>query len=709
MASLNLAKTLPRARDIRRAAAAAPKRREDVEAWRRLLDDELIDERQFLGCFKIRTDLGEDAPEDADGMVPFMFRAWQTAMYESLVATREKRRPAKKRMPKARGTGASSFSLALLGFCRPLRRCGYRFLAIAQDQTESEEHLGRLDDFYQQAFDGGGNEAALRALGITLEVSSRRSKVIKFVDPATGQFLGRSHVRVKTARSKGLGRGGGYDAILTTERPHWPEKCKNDLTGYLSRLTKSRWSAHIDESSPNGLDDFYEDCMSAQKGRGGYELFFIPAYARPENYIRVRSPEEAAEIFESLGKADDLGGVDEVESFHRCVTYWKGLDPYIQVPLADRLDDAAAHAKALEWTKFRREAIEGECRGSVENFHREHGCTLAEAFQGSGRPVLNVTKLRSWMERALGERESWKQYRLEQRSGGEIEAVEDRFGLWSIRDMPKADGVVAYGADCAGGEEMNADGKKESDFSYCVVGEIYSGEAVAELCEHIEPHLYAEEIAKAAQFWRLKKPVDTEREERRRRLGLKVKKLRSDGDVAMGLIEANNDMGGATINTLMMTEFPWGNGLTCVLETSAKVKTDMGVEVRKQYGFRTGPKSKEVLVTDLRRYIDEVGRFEPHKGDARRCPWSYRTLHQMTKYVYKGRKMEAESGHDDGVVAEALMQMSRRMLMEDGRVPLKSKLEKKVIPTEGPRMRYSLRDVPKDDNKRDIVLGAQFD
>lgn len=631
---------LPRVRDIQRAAAAAPKSDADVEGWRELLSD-ATSERTFLECFKIQTDLPEDAPEDADPWVPFRLRAWQIAEDDAIERIRKTGRPAKLRMPKARGTGASSYNIAKFGFCRPLRRPGYRTLIIAQDQEESEEHLSRLDDFYQQC-----DWSALAALGITLERSNRRSITIKFVDPKTGRFLGRSRVRVKTARAKGLGRGGGYDAIVTTERPHWFEKCKRDLKSFLARLSRTRWSAHIDESSPNGLDEFYEDCIAAEKRKGGYELFFIPAFSRPENYIRVRTEPEREALLATLGKSPEHGGEDERESFDRCVTYWMGGDPYVQIK--EPLDLAAAKEKALEWVKFRREAIEGECRGSVEHFHQEHGTTLEEAFQGSGRPVLDIATIRSWSDLAAMERGTWRRYSLEIKSGGNVVATENRSGLWEVRELPKKDGTYCFGSDCAGGEEKHADGKTEADFSYTSIGDVYTGESVAELEAHIEPHLYALEIAKASRFWR----------------------CAVRDEIALGLVEANNDMGGATINTLMLTDFDWGNGAECVLETTKSVKTDTGTETRTQIGWRTGPKSKEMLVTALRRFISEWGKRKP--DDTRRSPWSLRVIQQMTRYVYKGRKMEAESGFDDGVVSEALKQMARRMLIDEGRVPIRS-------------------------------------
>lgn len=638
----SLSGILPRARDIRRAAAAAPKSNKDVEGWRKLLDEQQTDERMFLGCFKIQSDIPEDAPEDADPWVDFVFRAWQEKLYERLFHIRTQlRRHAKIRMPKARGTGASSFSIALYGFCRILRRPGFRCLVIAQDQDESEEHLSRLTDFYEQAFDERGT-AALAALGITLEKSNRRSITIKFVDPKTKRFLGRSRVRVKTARAKGLGRGGGYDAIITTERPHWPDKCKRDLKGFLARMTRSRWSAHIDESSPNGIDDFFKDCQDAEKGRGGYEVFFIPAYARPENYIAFRSPEERATLESSLGKTQEHGGDDELESYHRCVGYWQ----------QEGLELTDAEAKALEWAKFRREAIEGECRGSVENFHQEHGTTISESFQGSGRPALELSVVRSWVEQAYAERATWTRYSLEQREGGTVIAVPNRNGLWSIREMPRADGYYCHGEDCAGGEETDSEGK-ETDFSYASIGDVYTGDTIAELEAHIEPHLYADEIAKASQFWRC------------------------PDSVARGLVEANNDMGGATINTLMLTEFDWGDGVECLLETTRQVKTDTGFEKRTQLGFKTGPKSKETLISALRRFLTEVG--PRRKDETRRCPWSFRVVQQMTRYVYKGKKMQAESGHDDGVISEALKQLARRMLLDGGEVPIAAKVTRAPI------------------------------
>ena len=668
----NLSSILPRARDIRRAAAAAPKVQAEVEAWRTMLDDRQVDEVSFLGCFKIQTDLAEDADDDADPWVYFTLRSWQAAEYQKIQWFQERKRPAKLRLPKARGTGASSFNIALFGFCRPMRRPGYRTLIIAQDQEESEEHLSRLNDFYEQV-----DWAALKALGIERETSSKRAIVISFKDPETGRFLGKSRVRVKTARAKGLGRGGGYDAIITTERPHWFEKCKRDLRGFLARLSRTPWSAHIDESSPNGFDSFYQDCLSAEQHKGGYELFFIPSYCRPENYKRFDDDAQRAALKAAMGTSPDHGGPLETEHYERCMGYWK----------QEGLDLAAAEEKALQFTHWRREEIEGTCGGSVENFCCEHGTTMSEAFQGHDRPVFKTHIVKTWAEAANAVR--WTRGDLVQQ-GTEIAFNENNRGLWIISRMPKDGNVHCFGADLASGRERQAGAGKETDFTDVMVDDVYTGATVAELHAHLWPHDVGAEILKAAWFFR------------RRGIDLPMR----------GLIELNMDHG-ALAQELKRTEAFWGMGEDCLLVIEKKTETTTGYQIAKELGFWTSNKSKPRLLAEMHKLIEEVGKFSPAKEIA--CPWTWATIQEILRYVYLPRReggqpeLGAESGHDDRVIAKSLALMARDVILRAGDLPLSTMRAMQKIQTAGPMMRFTVEDIPDSARKKkDDVLGAQF-
>jgi len=599
-------------------------------------------ERDFLQSFKIQTDLAEDADEDASPWVPFVWRSWQSEMYDQIQWFQKRKRPAKLRLPKARGTGASSFSIALFGFCRTLRRPGYRTLIIAQDQTESEEHLSRLTDFYEQV-----DWKALEALGITRERANRTSLIIVFRDPRTKRFIGRSRVRVRTAKAKGLGRGGGYDAVLTTERPHWPEKCKRDLKGFLARLSRTPWSAHIDESSPNGLDSFYKDCLGAEKGKGGYHLFFIPSFRRPENYKRFDDEQQRHDLVASLGAKDEYGASLEMEHYQRCLAYWAN----------EGMETTEAETKALSFMHWRREEIEGNCGGSVAHWCQEHGTTMEESFQGSDRPVFKTHISNTWVQAAHGR--EWTR-------GNLIEKVNDVIfephpgGLWLVDEgavLPE--NFHCFGMDLASGRAKLSGTNDDADFTDICVDDVYSGRTVAQMHAHIWTHEVPAEVLKAAWFFR----------------------RRGEDQVARGIIELNMDHG-AVANQVERADTFWGTGSECLILLERKTKTSISLTVPKEYGFWTSGESKPELLRGIHEFIDEVGSWKPDM--AIRCPWTREQLEEISRYVYiqktdSGRvQMGAESGHDDRVISKALALMARRTLIEWGEVPLSSRVPKKL-------------------------------
>jgi len=608
--------------------------------------------------------------------VPFVWRTWQQELYAETEWFKKRKRPAKIRVPKARGTGASSWTLSLIGFCRPLRRPGYRTFAIAQDQDEAEEHLSRLTDFYEQV-----DWEALKQLGIEREKSNRSSIVIVFRDPKTKRFLGRSKVRVRTAKAKGLGRGGGYDAVLTTERPHWPENAQRGLHSFLTRLSSSPWSVHIDESSPLGLGTFYKDCLAAQKGRGGYHLFFIPCFRRPENYRRFENEQQIHDLKASIGSDDTFGGSVEMTHYQRCAEYWasEGLEP------------EAVEDKALRFLNWRREEIEGNCGGSVKNFFQEHSTTFEEGFQGSDRPVFKTHVSTTWAR--VAEERKWRRGNFVEKKSSVIFEPHPR-GLWLLSDEPQPEDIHCWGLDIASGKERISGSGAEADFTDMTIDNAYSGRTVAEMHAHIWPHEVLPEILNAAWYFR--------------RRGL--------DEPAKGIIELNMDHGSLSSQVQRATPF-WGDGEKCLLLVPRSVKTSAGVERSEEYGWWTGEATKPELLRAIHEAIDEYGRWQEGKTILP-CPWTREQLEEISRYVYiqragrGGAYMGAESGHDDRVISKALALTARRLLMENGEIQTSSRLKPKVKTPQEELEAFWLgqakQEREKRRNQKDAILGRAF-
>lgn len=599
----------------------------ELARWRKLFDPRQTSVQEFLESFKIKTDAAATEGENAVAEVQFKLRPVQKRLLDKTLAAWKRGRAARFRIPKSRGQGISSFWMAFLGFERVLRVPGYEFTAVGQGQDESEEHLDRLSEFYAQI-----PRKVLRALGIVRLRGTRK----QFIFRHGGRL--KSRVTVKTARKQGLGRGGQNNAILTTERPHWPAKSKKDLSGLTGRCQNIAGNVIVDESTAMGFDDFYEDCMAARDGRGGgFELFFIASHEKfPQNYDPLEGEERAFE--ETIGLNQKYGGAEETLVVKRVAEWWRSVM---------KASEAKARTLALYFLNWRRQKIDADFK-HVNVFHREEPTFLDEAFQGYGRLVFPADLMDANAEPALQRRLRALVGSLETRQGDRVFTVQSH-GPLVVYEKPIQGEEYAFGADVASGELVHASGGDEADFSTIKVVRVSTGEAVARFRAHIYPRPFAREVLRLAAWY----------------------------NGAQGLVEANNH-GGTVITCLLEDEIDIDGlrGADILLTTERLMKTDSGPESVKQYGWMTTSRTKPFLASAVVDFLSEWGLPE-NRGGASALDMD--TLREMLRFVYNERGgMEAETGHDDLVIAYALSLVARKMV-HDG-APRQTRIERPVAP-----------------------------
>lgn len=590
-----------------------------VKAWRSLFDPNQVEIEGFLGRFKTRT---KDTDPDTGAILfkPFILFDFQMDLLDRTRHAWKKGRAAKWRNPKSRQLGVSQFWRAFLGFERVLRVPGYETVIIGQDQTASEEHLSYLTEFYQQIPDG-----VLPALGIRQLKSSASTLAFRHGDYRT------SRVTVKTARRKGLGRGGQMNGCHTTEFPHWPDLSKRDRSSFLESLADVSGNVHADESTVMGQDEYYEDCMDARDGRGSYMLMFIPSHVSDRNYREFTSPEARENFVATLGKDERYGGIEEFAVQGRVERFWR----------KERgADGELASLRALEFVHWRRYKIDDDCK-RVSVFHREQPTTLDEAFQGSGHQVFDPDIMNSWVESARRMDEGGENGTMMIREG-RVLFVPRRDGALRVFSRPVSGMSYVFGADPASGHRVIASGGGEADFSTIVVKEALTGRTVARFKDHIFPKQFSDLILKVAAYY----------------------------NGAQGYVEINKP----TTVAFMLEEEGEVQGYVgedVLLTSERKVQTSDGWQKQPQYGWNTSEKTKNYMAGVVNKFLAEIGQNVSGERDAFHDEW---TLKEMILYVYDERgRMSAERGHDDLVIAEGLALVARDEIL--GNEDFSSKVE----------------------------------
>mgnify|MGYP006969344703 CR=1 FL=1 len=616
-----------------------------IEAWCKALDmtgfDELSPEEQaqdvanFLRLFRIptETEAGE-AWMEMTGSHQFQF--------DNLVMTFEdwmEGRRAEFRNPKSRRRGASQGWRAFF-FERIVRVPGWKGTIIAQTDPDSQVHLRSLHELAAQL-----PAAALNRMGIRKVRSGARELAFRHGRWRT------SSVIVKTASSRGLGRGGQLNGVLQTERPHWAPRSKADRSAFLGSCRMIAGNIVVDESTANQHDEFYDDTMATMRGENNAHLIFLPSHEHSINRLPFRSKKAREELERTLGEPKRFGQRNELDAFKRRLAWARKQEGW---------DEERAHLDALEFANWRRHKIADDC-GNLRVFWREEPTTIEEAFSGSARTVLPLDIMESWREGAKELSRQGETGRLvELNPGGKwrLDFVREADAELTIYEMPEPGAHYCFGCDVASGYEVVASSGQEADYSVAIIKEVFSGRTVAKIRGHVFPKPFARMLLQAAVFYNL----------------------------ARGYVENNIETVVAHLIEDEDLECLGWVGSDILLTSERKVRVrGVGTQVQSVFGWRTTEKSKEYLASRHERFLVEWGEVED--GEDKGVPVDWQTLEEMLRIVRKsttaervsGRKtktkIEAETGHDDCWIAEALAVLARDELLHSGEVEMRTSVD----------------------------------
>ena len=599
---------------------------------------------KFMGLFEIDTDRPD---ESGDGVqrVPFVPRKMQRRLLRYIVrfCWKRKKRAARVMNLKGRRYGMTTFFI-IFALERILRVPDYNALLVAQDDVMAKVHFGRVRSLFRQI-----PEWVLTAMDITIVKDSDNEICLRH-----GQYK-QSSFRVAPAKRNALGRGDRQNMLILTEYPQWPAGAKSDLTGVLRMCNRARGNVTVFESTARGHEEFYERCKKAWEKRSDYHFFFVPAYEHPDAHLMFETMEELEKFEKSLGTDEEYGGEEELD-LYRFLKSERGW----------------TRAKCLTHLNNRRSVLMSEYGGHLPFYHREEPNTPKEAFEGTGRPVFNLSRLNAW--RPYAEKMEKKAAVGElRRKDKKVVFEPKRRGRWSVFEMPEPGEVYCWASDVASGAVKHANTSVEADFSTVKMKHANSGRTVARFHAHVKPSLLAEEILLGAILY----------------------------NTAEGHVEVNND-GGTTMYCLEESDFAGVNSDDIVLCRRVFERTESGKRESRVPGFKTTSKSKHAIVRAVQEFIAEIG----PATDKKPCPLDVMTIDEALRFQVpdRGGAGEAATGHDDTVIDEGMCLLAREEVVAD--MPTRSRVPGKM-PIDALELHF-LKSAEAESDKVDSTLGEMF-
>ena len=277
----------------------------------------------FISRLKIISKRGE--------LVSLKINRSQEIILEKIMECREKRRPARFIILKARQMGVSTLIEAVIFAlaCLNANRFG---LVIAQSLEAAETIFGMTQRFYMN-LDHNLRHAPAR-------MNTRR---LEFAAPHY------STIRVDTAGNESLGRGSTFHYVHASEVAFWDKPETASLA--ISQAVPSVWdSLVVWESTANGMNNlFHSTWMAAERGENDLEPIFLPWKQFPEYSLPVK-PDETLDLTP-----------DESEYS----------------------SEAKLDAGQMKWALHTRRNL---CQNSWERFHQEYPALARLAFTSTGAP-----------------------------------------------------------------------------------------------------------------------------------------------------------------------------------------------------------------------------------------------------------------------------------------------------------------------------------
>jgi phage terminase large subunit-like protein len=248
-------------------------------------------------CLKIRAKDGRIVPMKMNSAQEYI----HARLEEQLITTGRVRAL----VLKGRQQGCSTYVQARF-YWKVTHRRGVRAFILTHLDDASRGIYGMVQRFYENCPEAVRPQAARRS-----------SKEMIFGRLDSGYAVG-------TAKSSGVGRAHTLQYFHGSEVAYWAQ-AENHVSGILQAVPDEKGTEIILESTSAGAAGlFYQMCMEAQKGRGGYIFIFVPWFWQteyrktpPEDFIPSVEEREYqtqyglddAQIYWRHIKIEELGGI----------------------------------------------------------------------------------------------------------------------------------------------------------------------------------------------------------------------------------------------------------------------------------------------------------------------------------------------------------------------------------------------------------------
>lgn len=507
---------------------------------------------------KIRTKSGD--------IKPFVPNKPQLKLLDTITELEKKGKPVRIIILKARQMGFSTMTEGLC-FQKTSTNTNYRSLIIAHKEKASTN----LYNMFKLYFD---------KLPQFMKPMRKRNnaKEILFENPTTDDIEKsndpglQSRVTVATAQDPDAGRSETLNFVHVSELAFWdkPEETMLSLSQAVPNLPNT---CIIVESTANGVGDYFynlwQKAENNEKGNAYVPLFF--AWWEMDEYQIPFFDNEEREQF-----------IEEVEYTYKDSKGKEVVTEEKQI----MIDYPLVTYEKLNW---RRWCIANNCGGDVIKFYQEYPSCPEEAFQSTGRPVFNMSAIKTYLQNC--------EDGIKGNITEDLEFEPTRDGIYTIYKMPKVGELYSIGSDVA-------EGLIDGDYStgLCLDRNM---DLVAKLHYHNDPDLHGDELVKFAKFY---------------------------NEAFLGV--ENNNHGLTTLKHIINVANYWNVYYTKVVDKA----TDT---VSEKLGWSTTTKTKPIMIDALNRVVRDK-----HIGIKDK-----QVLKEMSTYVKDERgRMNAQLGCFDDLV-----------------------------------------------------------
>jgi len=383
----------------------------------------------------------------AGQLVPFNLKAAQVRFLNEVNDCIRKSQPVRFIIDKTRRIGISRIISAIIFHGTPFFE-GQAALILAHEKKAARQ----LFSYYHQY-----EQTYKPYLKIGLPRVTRRSAS---VDSGFIQWANRSSVEIATAKNLDFGRSFDFRFLHLSEAAYYPN-IRGLMTALIGTIPNDPGTMVFQESTANGHNAFYKDCIDAMDGIGDYRFFFAGCFEDEDNW------------------RDFIAEGIDPEKFEQSLTdeEWALQEQY---------------NLQLEQLYWRRKKLE-EFKGDKKKFDQEYPHSWQVSFAASDRQRFDP-KLFIWMPTNVPYDRGELSMTLNPATRREeIMFTPHQYGELSIWKHPQPGGQYVGGVDVAKGVDINeGEGTPDPDWCVAEIGERSLGEQVAELHTRLEPTPFAQ-------------------------------------------------------------------------------------------------------------------------------------------------------------------------------------------------------------------------